>query len=274
MNKSKSNNDLGFLFVELTELIKTLRSENGCPWDKKQTLKSFHPYVLEEYHELVQAINELDQNEMIEETGDLIFLVTFLGCMIEEAGYGTLPEILTGALEKMTRRHPHVFGNVSVDSDKEVVKNWSKIKASEKKIKARRSMLDGVPKSLPALSRAHKLSSRAAHVGFDWPSLPELAPKIEEELIEFKHAVENNDVNKIRNEFGDILFVLVNVGRKIGVDPEAALNEASDKFERRFRHIEARLASDNKTWDQTNLTEMDKLWNQAKEFEGHISDRT
>ncbi len=272
MRLSKSDNDLGSIFVKLTELIKTLRSENGCPWDKKQTLKSFHPYVLEEYHELVQAINELDANEMVEEAGDLIFLIIFLGCMMEEGGYGTLSEMLMGVHEKMTRRHPHVFGDVSVTNDEEVIKNWAKIKDTEEKIKLRGSVLDGIPRSLPALSRAHKLSSRAARVGFDWSDVKDLAPKIDEEICEFKHAVENNELAKIREEFGDILFVLVNVGRHVGIDPEAALNETSDKFERRFRHIEARLESENKTWLQTNLTEMDKYWNEAKNLEEHSED--
>ncbi len=267
MNLSQSNNNLGATFLKLTELIKTLRSENGCPWDRKQTLKSFHPYVLEEYHELVHAINELDSNEMVEEAGDLIFLTIFLSCMIEEAGYGTLSEMLIGVHEKMTRRHPHVFGDISVSSDKEVIENWSRIKASEEKIRLRNSVLDGVPKSLPALSRAHKLSSRAARVGFDWPNVTDLASKIEEELNEFKHAIENNEMDGVREELGDLLFVLVNLGRHLGIDPEAALNETSDKFERRFRHIEGRLESKNKSWLETEITEMDRYWDEAKILE-------
>ena len=267
MNLSQSNNNLGTTFLKLTELIKTLRSENGCPWDRKQTLKSFHPYVLEEYHELVHAINELDSNEMVEEAGDLIFLTIFLSCMIEEAGYGTLSEMLIGVHEKMTRRHPHVFGDISVSSDKEVIENWSRIKASEEKIRLRNSVLDGVPKSLPALSRAHKLSSRAARVGFDWPNVTDLASKIEEELNEFKHAIENNEMDGVREELGDLLFVLVNLGRHLGIDPEAALNETSDKFERRFRHIEGRLESKNKSWLETEITEMDRYWDEAKILE-------
>ncbi|MDA8407385.1 MAG: nucleoside triphosphate pyrophosphohydrolase [Deltaproteobacteria bacterium] len=267
MNLSQPNNNLGATFLKLTELIKTLRSENGCPWDRKQTLKSFHPYVLEEYHELVHAINELDSNEMVEEAGDLIFLTIFLSCMIEEAGYGTLSEMLIGVHEKMTRRHPHVFGDISVSSDKEVIENWSRIKASEEKIRLRNSVLDGVPKSLPALSRAHKLSSRAARVGFDWPNVTDLASKIEEELNEFKHAIENNEMDGVREELGDLLFVLVNLGRHLGIDPEAALNETSDKFERRFRHIEGRLESKNKSWLETEITEMDRYWDEAKILE-------
>ncbi|MDR3605082.1 MAG: nucleoside triphosphate pyrophosphohydrolase [Syntrophaceae bacterium] len=267
MNLSKSNNDLGSTFVKLTELIKTLRSENGCPWDRKQTLKSFHPYVLEEYHELVQAINELDSNEMVEEAGDLIFLIIFLSCMIEEAGYGTLSEMLAGVHEKMTRRHPHVFGDISVSSDKEVIENWSKIKSLEEKIRLRNSVLDGVPKSLPALSRANNLSSRAARVGFDWPNVKDLASKIEEELNEFKQAIDNNDLDSVREELGDVLFVLVNLGRHLGIDPEAALNETSDKFERRFRHIESRLESENKSWLETEIAEMDRYWDEAKMIE-------
>ena len=267
MGPSNFDSDLGSLFVKLTELIKTLRSENGCPWDRKQTIRSFHHYVLEEYHELVAAINDVNHSEMIEETGDLIFLVIFLGCMIEDEGYGSLAEILTGAHEKMTRRHPHVFGNLTVSDDKEVIENWSKIKASEEKVRSRESILDGVPRSLPALSRAQKLSSRAARVGFDWATLEDLAPKIEEELIEFKKAVEANNLDKIREELGDILFVLVNVGRRVDINSEAALDATSDKFEKRFRYMECRLQAENKSWVDTNLTEMDKLWDEAKMLE-------
>jgi MazG family protein len=267
MDLSRSNSELGSIFVQLTELIKTLRSENGCPWDRKQNLKSFHPYVLEEYHELVHAINETEPEEMLEEAGDLIFLVTFLGCMLEEEGYGTLSEILNRVLEKMTRRHPHVFGDISVADDKEVIQNWAKIKASEEKIGSRDSVLDGIPRSLPALSRAHKLSSRAARVGFDWLNFKDLLPKIDEEIGEFKQALETNQPDRIRDEFGDILFVLVNVGRRLGINPEAVLNETSDKFDRRFRHIESKLAAKGKTWPQTNLQEMDQYWNEAKALE-------
>ncbi|MGC8660176.1 MAG: nucleoside triphosphate pyrophosphohydrolase [Desulfomonilaceae bacterium] len=264
MVQSSPTTEIGLLFEKLYELIKTLRSENGCPWDRKQTIKSFHHYIQEEYHELVAAINNVDKAEMVEEAGDLIFLVIFLGCMIEDEGYGSLDEILTKAHEKMTRRHPHVFGDLTVRDDKEVIENWTKIKAAEEQIQARGSVLDGIPRSLPALSRAQKLSSRAARVGFDWASLEDLAPKIEEELLEFKKAVEDKNLDKIREELGDMLFVLVNVGRLAEVNSEAALEETSDKFEKRFRYIEKTLHTQNKSWKQTNLAEMDKLWNEAK----------
>lgn len=267
MNLLKTGNDIDGIFTQLTQLIKTLRSESGCPWDRKQTLRSFHPYVLEEYHELVQAIDGVDPDEMVEEAGDLIFLVIFLGLMIEECGYGTLPEMLYGVIEKMTRRHPHVFGNVSVANDKEVIENWSKIKASEEKTKSRKSTLDGIPRSLPALSRAYQLSSRAAKVGFDWSGMKELLPKIDEEIGEFKKALEYNNPDKVRQEFGDLLFTLVNVARRLGIDPEAGLNETSDKFEKRFKYIETRLESQGKTWPQTSMTELDGYWDEAKVME-------
>ena len=256
----------GSLFSKLVELIRTLRSENGCPWDKKQKLKSFHHYVLEEYHELVTAINEDNQPEIVEETGDLIFQVLFLGCMIEDEGYGSLADALLGVHEKMIRRHPHVFGDLSLDTDAEVLENWVKIKQSEEKVQARKSMLDGIPRSLPALSRAQQLASRAARVGFDWNTLTDMAPKIEEELLEFRDAVENNDIDKIRDEFGDILFMLVNVGRRAGIDSEAALNEASDKFYKRFRYIETILQTENRSWNQADLYYLNKLWDESKKL--------
>ena len=266
MSISQSNEEPGSIFVQMTDLIKSLRSTNGCPWDRKQTLKSFHPYVLEEYHELAHAINNSDMDDVVEELGDLIFLVTFLCCMVQETGNSSVGEILARVVDKMIRRHPHVFGDVSVANDKEVIENWTKIKASEEKIKMRKSVLDGIPRSLPALNRAQKISSRASRVGFDWVDVKDMLPKIDEEIQEFKEALETEQIDQIRDELGDILFVMVNVGRKLGINSEACLNETTDKFESRFKHIEQRLAKKDKTWPQTTLDEMERYWNEAKKL--------
>lgn len=264
-----SDNSAGTLevFGRLMNLIRTLRSEDGCPWDRKQTPRNFHPYILEEYHELVQAINEGAAGEIVDELGDLLFLVVFLAYMFEQEGFATLREIIEGVVAKMIRRHPHVFGDARVKGAEEVIQNWGKIKASEENIRGRESLLDGVPRSLPALSRAQKLAGRAARIGFDWKGPHEVFAKVDEELSELKHAVATGAAENIREELGDLLFVVVNAARHLEVNSEAALNETSDKFERRFRHIETRLRSRGKTLDQANLNEMDELWDEAKSTE-------
>jgi MazG family protein len=254
-------------FGRLMDLIRTLRSEDGCPWDRKQTPRNFHPYILEEYHELVQAIHQGSAGEIIDETGDLLFLVVFLAYMFEQEGFATLREIIEGVVAKMIRRHPHVFGDARVKGADEVIENWSKIKASEENIQGRESLLDGIPRSLPALSRAQKLAGRAARVGFDWTGPQEVFAKVDEELSELKHAVAIRDTKNIHEELGDLLFVVVNAARHLEVNSEAALNETSDKFERRFHHIETRLRSRGKSLDQVDLPEMDELWDEAKATE-------
>jgi MazG family protein len=254
-------------FTELVKLIKTLRSEHGCPWDKKQTPKTFHHYILEEYHELVHALNEGNDAEIADETGDLIFLVVFVAYMFEQQGIATLPEVLNGVISKMVRRHPHVFGEVEVKDAEDVIDNWAKIKASEKTIQQRESLLDGIPRSLPALNRAQKLARRAAKAGFDWTKADEVLLKIDEELAELKQAIASGLQAEIREELGDLLFVVTNAARHLEVNSEAALNETSDKFERRFRYIESQLRSQGKSLEDADLQEMDRLWDEAKALE-------
>jgi MazG family protein len=254
-------------FGRLLDLIRTLRSEDGCPWDRKQTPQKFHPYILEEYHELVQAIHQGTTGEIVDELGDLLFLVVFLAYMFEQEGLTTLQDVIEAVVTKMIRRHPHVFGEVRVKSADEVIDNWGKIKASEENIQARKSLLDGIPRSLPALSRAQKLAGRAARVGFDWKGPEEVFAKVDEELSELKHAVTRGNAGEIHEELGDLLFVVVNAARHLAVNSEASLNETSDKFERRFRHIEARLSSRGKSPDHADLQEMDELWEEAKAAE-------
>ncbi len=254
-------------FGALLDLIRTLRSENGCPWDRKQTSRGFHHYILEEYHELVQSINDRDSDAMIDEMGDLIFLVVFVAYMLEQEGHGSLRATLDRAGEKMKRRHPHVFGDLSLQTPEQVIDNWSRIKASEETVRKRQSVLDGIPRTLPALTRAHRLAQRAATVGFDWPDAQAVFPKIEEELAEFRHAVADGDHEAVREELGDLLFVSANAARHLGVNSEDALNETSDKFQRRFRHIEETLRARGMSLEEVGLDEMDRLWDQAKLME-------
>lgn len=254
-------------FERLVELIRALRSENGCPWDRKQTPLTLHPYILEEYHELVQAMHNGGPNEIMDEMGDLIFLVIFVAYVLEQQGVGSLTQALDSAIAKMRRRHPHVFGETEVSNAQEVVDNWRRIKAQEENIRERESLLDGIPRSLPALSRAQKLAARAARVGFDWTRPAEVFVKIEEELNELKQALDSGCQTGTREEVGDVLFVITNAARHLNVNCEAALNEASDKFERRFRHIETGLRALGKTIEQADLREMDSLWDEAKKLE-------
>lgn len=267
MNNSPCSDHTVDAFGRLIELIRTLRSDNGCPWDRKQTPRSFHPYILEEYHEMVHAINEGNDREISDEAGDLIFLVIFVAYMFEQQGLTTLVDIVDGVIEKMTRRHPHVFGDATARDSGEVIDNWRKIKAAEQNISQRESLLDGVPRSLPALSRAQKLAGRAAKVGFDWTRPEEVFAKIDEEYTELKEAFAGGADEEVREELGDLLFVIVNAARHLKVNSEAALNETSDKFERRFRYIEAALRDRGRSMEEADLREMDTLWDAAKETE-------
>ena len=267
MKNTENSAEATNAFGKLMDLIKTLRSENGCPWDKKQTPETMHPYILEEYHELIEAINKGSLNDIVDEFGDLIFLVIFVAYMFEQSGVTSLAEILEGVIAKMTRRHPHVFGEVEVTGAEEVIDNWAKIKASEENIQRRESILDGIPRSLPALNRAQKLARRAAKVGFDWTRPDEVLPKVEEELNEFKQAVLSGAKAPTREELGDLLFVIVNAARHLEINSEAALNETSDKFERRFRHIESRLREKGTPLAEATLEEMDELWDEARSAE-------
>ncbi len=254
-------------FGRLMDLIKTLRGENGCPWDRKQTPQTMHPYILEEYHEMVDAINRGSNSDIVDEFGDLIFLVVLVAYMFEQQGVTTLEAILNGVIEKMTRRHPHVFGDVQVSNAQDVIDNWSLIKASEENIRERQSILDGIPRSLPVLSRAQKLARRAAKVGFDWTRPEEVMHKVDEELGELKQAIASGSIEDAREELGDLLFVTANVARHLEINSEVALSDTSDKFEKRFRHIETRLREQGKSVSDARLEEMDELWEEAKSLE-------
>jgi tetrapyrrole methylase family protein/MazG family protein/ATP diphosphatase len=267
MTEYRSPADTMAAFDRLMELIRILRSENGCPWDKEQTPQTIHPYILEEYHEMVEAMGKGISREITDELGDLIFLTVFIAYIFEQQGATSLVQVLDGVVEKMRRRHPHVFGDVQVKDADDVIDNWGKIKASEENIRARTSILDGIPRSLPALNRAQKLARRASKVGFDWSTAQDVFGKVEEEFGEFKQAVASGSQADMREELGDLLFVVVNAARHLQINSEAALNETSDKFERRFRHIEQRLREQGKTVAESDLPEMDALWDEAKELE-------
>ncbi len=240
----------------------------GCPWDVEQTFATIAPYTLEEAYEVADAIDRGDFDDLRSELGDLLFQVIFHARMAEEKGLFAFDDVTAAIADKLERRHPHVFGDEAARPDGASQKlRWEDIKAAERAEKAQHGVLDDVPVGLPALHRAAKLTKRAARVGFDWPSTDEVFAKLEEEIGELKAEIAAGDAQKAAEEMGDLLFVVANLARKLGVEPEDALRGANAKFVRRFHFIEAELAKDGRTPDQSDLAEMDALWDAAKAAE-------
>ncbi|WP_259444882.1 nucleoside triphosphate pyrophosphohydrolase [Neotabrizicola shimadae] len=247
----------------LVEIMARLRDPaTGCPWDLEQTFSTIAPYTLEEAHEVADAIRRQAWDELPGELGDLLFQVVFHSRMAEDAGLFAFPDVVRAISDKMVSRHPHVFGDESRDksADQQTV-DWERMKAAER---GAARVLDGVALGLPALTRAVKLQKRAARVGFDWPSTDEVVAKITEEAAELAEARDRLTPAEVEEEFGDLLFVMANLARHLKIDPEAALRGANAKFERRFRRIEDWLAEDGRTPTDSDLAEMDALWNRAK----------
>lgn len=240
----------------------------GCPWDVEQTFQTIAPYTLEEAYEVADAIERGDWDELKSELGDLLFQVVFHARMAEEQGLFAFDDVANAIADKLERRHPHVFGDEAARPDGAAQKaRWEDIKAAERQAKAQHGVLDDVPVGLPALARAAKLAKRAARVGFDWPSTDEVFDKFVEEVAELRAEIAAGDVDRAREEIGDLLFVMANLARKLGVEPEDALRGTNAKFVRRFAFIEAELARDGRTPEQSDLAEMDRLWNAAKTAE-------
>jgi len=255
----------------LLEIMAKLRDPNGgCPWDIEQNFSSIAPHTIEEAYEVDEAIRKGDMKSLQDELGDLLFQTVFHSQMASEAGLFDFQDVVQNISEKMIRRHPHVFGDMSIeDADAQIV-SWERIKAEERTEKARNeglppSALDGVTSSLPALLHAVKLQKRAARVGFDWPQTEQVIDKIQEECAELLHEVnDGSSPEKIKEEFGDLLFVISNLSRHFNLDPEECLRGANAKFSRRFRAVEGKLAAVGKTPEQSNLEEMDALWDRVK----------
>lgn len=249
-------------FKKLIDIVAELRGENGCPWDKEQTRESLRPFLLEETYETLEAIDEGNPEKIKEELGDLLFQI-ILHCRIsEEKKEFNIDDVIEEISAKMINRHPHVFSNVKYQSRAEHRRHWDEEKKREGK--KRQSVLEGVPKELPALSRAHKLQKKAARVGFDWSKIEDVLNKLDEELKEFEKALKSKKQPEIEDELGDVFFALVNISRFVGVNPEDALRKTISKFISRFRHIEIRAAEQNKNLSDMTLEEMDKLWDEAK----------
>lgn len=252
-------------FNEFVSLVKRLRKE--CPWDKEQTNDSIKAATIEEAYEVVEAIDEKNYDELKKELGDLLLHVVFHTVIAEESSHFTIDDVINTISDKLIRRHPHVFRDTIIKGSEEVKKNWEKIKLSE----GRKSILDGVPNSLPALQKAHRLQEKAAKVGFDWEKKEDVWKKVIEEIQEM-HEIEelkkkSNDESlqiKLEDEIGDVFFALVNYARFLNVNPENALRKTNEKFVKRFNYIEEKLKENNKSIEQSNLEEMDKYWNESK----------
>ena len=249
----------------LEDVIKTLRSPGGCPWDIVQTHKSLRRNLIEEVYEVIEAIDLEDQDLLCEELGDLLMQIVFHARMAEESQLFSMQDVIDGITEKLIRRHPHVFGDVSVKDAGEVLLNWEAIKQAEKT--ERTSILDGVPKDLPALMSAQKLQNKAAKVGFDWPDIDPVWEKLEEELRELEEAIADNKQEQIIEELGDVLFTVVNIARFLKVDPELALKATNTKFKQRFSYIEKTIKERNQDFESLSLIDLDELWNEAKSKE-------
>ncbi|GGO57586.1 ATP diphosphatase [Roseovarius pacificus] len=253
----------------LLEIMRRLRDpDSGCPWDIEQDFGTIAPYTIEEAYEVADAIERADWDELRGELGDLLLQVVFHAQIADDRGLFAFDDVANAIADKMVARHPHVFGDESRDkSAEQQTRDWEAIKAAERADKAQTGVLDGVAVGLPALLRALKLQKRAARVGFDWPETTQVLDKIAEESAELVEAAETLPQDKIEEEMGDLLFVMTNLARHLEVDPEAALRRANAKFTRRFARIEDWLAEAGKTPEQSDLAEMDALWNRAKAAE-------
>jgi len=264
MSKSTSKSQAGEAFEKLVEIMARLRAEDGCPWDREQTHESLKKYLLEETYETVDAIDSGDMDELRAELGDLMLQILFHARLAEEKGIFDVGDSIRSISEKLIRRHPHVFGDAEVASSEEVLHRWAQIKSGEKGFQNRRSVLDGVPNSLPALMRAMAISKRAVSVGFEWPSMDALVDKLDEEVHELKHELAQGDRDRAADEIGDLLFTIVNVARWLKVDPEQALLRMTKRFSERFRRIEKAARAEGRSLSEMTIQEMDALWDQAK----------
>lgn len=250
-------------FQRLLEVMNTLRLE--CPWDRKQTMESLRHLTIEEMYELADAILDKDMDEIKKELGDLIMHLVFYAKIAEEQQAFDITDVLNAVCDKLISRHPHIYGSTQVKDDEDVKTNWEQIKLQE----GNKSVLSGVPKSLPALVKAYRIQDKVRGVGFDWDDKTEVWKKVEEELKEFKeayniHHKDEIDIEKAEEEFGDLLFALTNYARHIGINPENALEKTNKKFIRRFSHLEKRAQQMQKNLKDMNLEEMDVYWNEAK----------
>jgi tetrapyrrole methylase family protein/MazG family protein len=259
-----SSPDAGPRFVELLTMMARLRGEGGCPWDREQTRETLRPFLVEETYEVLDALDAGDPAHIREELGDLLFQVVFHAEIARERGEFSMADLLEALITKMTRRHPHVFGDRPVSSAAEALAQWEAIKGAEKH---GASALAGVPRALPALHRAQRVQHKAARVGFDWSDAAGALEKVREELGEVAEALRQGDGAALRDELGDLLFSVVNVARLSSVDPEGALQAAVDRFSRRFASMEEAARDEGRELTGLSLAELEELWTRAKSLE-------
>ena len=251
-------------FAELVTIMERLRAPGGCPWDREQTHLSIKPYVIEEAFEVAEAIEDNDIAELKIELGDLLLQIVFHAEMGREAGLFTIEDVVRGIIAKMVRRHPHVFADTQVKDSEEVLRNWARIKAEERQHKEDNSAVTGVPRAMPAQLRAHRLGEKASRVGFDWQRAADVLDKVQEEIDELRAAVAAGVHGEIEAELGDMLFALTSFGRHLDIQSEDALHRSADRFVRRFKHIEQRLAEQGRDIHAASLDQMEALWQEAK----------
>jgi ATP diphosphatase len=258
-------------FGRLLDIVARLRAPDGCPWDREQTLDSLKRYVLEETYEVLEAIDRADHAGLCEEIGDHVFEGVLLAQVAKDNGHFTIADALALVADKLVRRHPHVFdrdrGEAALETSGEVVTKWDEIKAQERAAKgARASTLDGIPAALPALARADQIGRRAAATGFDWAETVDVVDKMQEEVDELRAALRDPGENgwRVEDELGDVLFTIANLSRKLGVEPEAALRKANDKFIRRFTRMEQRLTADGLALRSMPLADLEEAWQETK----------
>jgi tetrapyrrole methylase family protein/MazG family protein len=250
-------------FDDLVKLMTTLRGPNGCPWDRKQSLASLKPYVIEESYEVVDAIDRDDRAALLEEIGDFLLQAVFITELTREEGSFDIYDSITAIHDKLVRRHPHVFGDVEAKDAEQVLVNWEKLTRDERKAE-NKGVLSGVPQSLPALLRAERLTEKAARVGFDWERTEDVLVKLDEETRELREAIASGENDRIHDELGDLLFTIANIARKLNVHAEEALQSTNRKFTRRFESMETKVHASDRNLDQLTLEEMDALWDEAK----------
>lgn len=251
-------------FIRLIKILKKLRSNDGCPWDKKQTFQSLKPFIIEEVHEISEAVDEEDFQNLKEELGDVIMLCALYSNIAEEKGLFTIEEVLKNVADKLVFRHPHVFEEMKAENTGEANRNWELRKTKEKK---RDSLLSGVPKGMSALLQASRVQQKAAHVGFDWEDIEDVFSKIREEVGELETAWQRKNDYEIEDEIGDLIFALVNLARFLEKNPEDIVKKTINKFKRRFNYIEKKAAKNSRKLEEMSLKEMDNWWDEAKLLE-------
>jgi tetrapyrrole methylase family protein/MazG family protein len=251
-------------FQDLVELSKHLRSPEGCPWDREQSLDTVTPYIIEEAYEVVQAIEQKDRDDIIEELGDLFFQVIFASQIASEEGEFDIEEVVDRLHTKLVSRHPHVFGDEKAKDAEEAIKTWHRQKLKEK---SRKRRLLEIPRTMPSLLRAHRVGEKASQVGFDWKSAEEVLPKVKEELSELEVEIKNNNPSGIEKEWGDLVFSLVNLGRHLKLDSEGSAHKAIDGFIKRFSKVEDKAEEKGKELSGLTIEEMDELWEEVKREE-------